>query len=1027
MKLKNLKKLKNKRDEILLTEIGAYLHLIGRYCKEFIETYSEPKKINYDYKKVCENNIFFENSELRSLFTDNIWGNKLSLENLGISNGSEEKYIINFCDFINEHTRSGNQNNYKCFCKILTDAHGIVSGIDKALAGGIKGTRQKIPYIFRSSAFGYETKIELYESYRNDIKNNTKKSNSKNVKKKNFKTKFLEELQGILEKIRDNQSSLNQINFEIYCQFKKIIFKYYPLTIGETRRPINEISLLDYAHLIASLTKSNLVKMILTGKWYNPLDKKIRPNWRILCINIDIIGLISRGIKIGDIFGNKREIESILNIIKFKLEFVYPIGNELYRDSTGIYFSCPDLNDKELEDFKNKIKKIIRKLNFTDFNFHIEVSKPSRSITIISEMIDNGQKEIYYHYKYNIQKFLKHKDKIKDDEIKDICSICRIRLKKSSDTRCDKCNSRYENRVKTWLENPKNTIWMDEIADHNGRVALLLGMFDLKNWLSGDFLNTFLSRTFSSWRENNESVCTKLNIESIDDLRREFNNLIIDENRELDSNQIKLLKSLISVREIKNFKDDIYYPLIERDSSINIEKLKSSEDKAKAIVRLLFRKHPSPARLYRIWNSTYKFIKNEIFENILKNIKFKTNFFKESIRRKRILFKLKLETSLNEKLENSTLLLEVNSLVLNIFCIDVKNQKFISIENLEYAFQNFGKEFNEILENFKNKTCKLKLDNKEIVNGIIIQCHIIEDEKFNDYYPWLKIYDFPDRFMMLVPASKSINIMKKIIKKYDIYFSKVKDRLPLHLGIVFFPRKMPLYTVIDSGEKILTTFKEKSRDLDAKVINFKVNENYKSVKVRLKLFNEIFQKNNKIFNLKMRYNTGDPDVDDIWHPYIRINHPKNIEERKLFIKEPPCIHIKKLKENDEIKIRPSLFSYINLDSNIRRFESGNKVMLIEDFKDMIKIWNYLKYLYKNRDVSSTKIKNLEFLMKIKKEEWNSDKNFKNLIKTILIKEFNLTNSNNKIFNFFYDSIMNDLFFDTLEIFLRILKKKLEVE
>ncbi|MHA1197025.1 MAG: CRISPR-associated protein Csx11 [Promethearchaeota archaeon] len=989
MELINLKNLKNKRDGILLTEIGAYLHLIGRFCKEFIETYSEPKKIDYDYKKICENNIFFENSELRNLFTDNIWGTKLSLENLGISNDSKEKYVINLCDFINEHIRySKKALKYKSFCKILTDAHGIVSGIDKALAGGTKNNHQRIPNIFRSTAFGYETKILLYESYKNNFEN--------------LKIKFLKELKILLKKIKNNQSFPNQINREIYCQFKKIIFKYYPLTIGETRRPINEISLLDYAHLIASLTKSFLVKMILYGKWYDPLNKEVRPNWRILCINIDIIGLISRGIKIGDIFGYKREIESILNEIKFKLEFVYPIGNELYRDSTGIYFSFPDLNGELLKKVKEEIEEIVEELNFTDFNFHIKISEPSRSMTVLSEIIDNGQKEIQYHHKYNIQRFLKHINEDKDNEIKDICPICRIRLKKISNTKCSKCNRRYEKRLQTWLENPENTIWLDEIADHNGRVALILGMFDLKNWLSGDLLNTFVSQKFSSWKEKNESICKKLNIESIDDLRREFNNLIINENRELDSNQIKLLRSFIGVIDIKNFKEDFYFPLIERESSIDIEKLDSSEDKAKDLVRLLFRKHPSPARLYRIWNSTYEFIENEIFEKIIKNFNFKSTFFKESIRRKR-------------------------SLVLNIYCINVKNQEFISIENLEYPFQNFDKKFNKILENFKNKNCKLKLDNEEIANGIIIQCHIVKDEKFNDYYPWLKIYDFPDLFMMLVPASKSINIMKKIIEKYDIYFSKVKDRLPLHLGIVFFPRKMPLYTVIDSGEKILTTFKEKSRDLDAKVINFKINEFSKCVKVRLKLLDEIFQKNNKILNLKMRYNTGDPDIDDVWHPYIRINHPKNIEERKLFINEPPCIHIKELKENDEIKIRPSLFSYINLDSNIKRFESGNKVMLIEDFKDMIKIWNYLKLLSKKKDLSNTKIKNLEFLMKTKKEVWNSDENFKNLIKTILIKELNLTNLDNKIFDLFYDSIINDLFFDTLEIFTRILKKKLEVE
>lgn len=49
------------RTQILLTEIGAYLHLLGRYSIEFIKanaTDAKEDEKKYDYKKYVEMRIF---------------------------------------------------------------------------------------------------------------------------------------------------------------------------------------------------------------------------------------------------------------------------------------------------------------------------------------------------------------------------------------------------------------------------------------------------------------------------------------------------------------------------------------------------------------------------------------------------------------------------------------------------------------------------------------------------------------------------------------------------------------------------------------------------------------------------------------------------------------------------------------------------------------------------------------------------------------------------------------------------------
>ena len=49
-----LENLKKNRTPIILFEIGAYLHLLGRFSKEFIEAQAEKSSLIYDYKKICK-------------------------------------------------------------------------------------------------------------------------------------------------------------------------------------------------------------------------------------------------------------------------------------------------------------------------------------------------------------------------------------------------------------------------------------------------------------------------------------------------------------------------------------------------------------------------------------------------------------------------------------------------------------------------------------------------------------------------------------------------------------------------------------------------------------------------------------------------------------------------------------------------------------------------------------------------------------------------------------------------------------
>jgi len=482
-----LEKLAENRTPIILAEIGAYLHLIGRFSEKFIIANAKDAtdvEEGFKYEGVCDDPDFFESTGLDRLLKDQTWEKLINtFKNLSNAGELSTNKIRNFCEFIEKHTWERNGPEPRGLCRILADAHGIVSGIDKALAGRGESGKQRKAYTFRATAFGYEKEIEMIGSA--DL-NNIDENRINNIKKE-----FFGKVRKILEKIEQNQNC-----FRYYLEFVSTIKEYYPRTIGETRRPINEISLYDYAHTIASLMKSNLAKMVIDG-WYEPRGKS---EWRILKINVDVIGLLSKGLKIGDILGYRSEIEKTYDEIKKIIEFEYPLGNEIYRDSTGIYFTCPNIDN--VSKLKSEIVDRLSSLNKLDFSLQIEISDESRSMVILAREIEESSKRISYPHIDDIKNLRKEFLISQLYECgEDICPVCRIRLKPEREDRCKKCKNRYQKRARIWISNPQETIWLDEVADKNDRVALIVGQFDLRKWLSGEFVGTFVSQTFDKWKD----------------------------------------------------------------------------------------------------------------------------------------------------------------------------------------------------------------------------------------------------------------------------------------------------------------------------------------------------------------------------------------------------------------------------------------------------------------------------------------------------------------------------------------------
>lgn len=808
-----LKKLEENRTPILLAEIGAYLHDLGKARNEFIEHYTKNGKSSWDGHNFPS---LFRNIPLLNEITIEVCSKK-----------------VTFMDFIEKHheeKESGGEfdfNDIPNLVQLLYAKNNGYDGIDSGVDKGKVSAKQSKNNIFISSAFGYEP-------MKNKIESEEVKELTKNL---------YEHVQKSLSTYLTNNKIIT-IRREIIEGTKK----YYLKFLGETRRAANDVTLWDHSYSVATLLKCAVAKIVMNQKAsFYPLAF----DWRILSINLNVLSALSKGIKIGDIKGYEGIIYKIFRRVKSFVEEIYPIGNEIYRDTSGIYFLIADIDTKELEkELYNKVNQIEPELMIsvlvndfhdpnTPINYHLccnvplqnipnhikilrknlEEQKKEKLIKILPAARKSALEEIVYplsSQRVDINKF------IVGWENKEICPICRLRIMEENSDGCEHCLERRIKRAKDWIKNlketSKETIWLDEVSDHNDRVALIIGSFILDNWLDGTFIKTMA---------------------------------------------------------IKNNHPES--------------------------------KHPSPARIRRIWNTTQEFIKESILRDILPSHSYASDYSLKELRNKRIQFTISPAPKVSE---GSTVDIDIEGIRLSPVCINSNDGIFVTTTNLQILSKK-GNTINEIASWMNGKDIKLKMEGEKWTFRYRINNATYTEEKFQNYLPNIPIYDFPDQFMVLVPAYDALEIASKIYEEYEIQFSKVRDRLPFHIGIIGFHRRTPLYIAMDASKRLIEAYKKNTRTINATLDTIKdINDNKFG-----KYAKKIVIKTDSTYSStplawKISYSTGDPDQQDEWHPYIRINggnsnrgtYSFDYTGRGNFV-----VHIKEIKPNDNIQIETSLF------------------------------------------------------------------------------------------------------------------------
>lgn len=710
---------------------------------------------------------------------------------------------------------------------------------------------------------------------------------------------------------------LNGLDWRAVVQGNRFALRdLFSEALGDTRFPINDVTLWDWSYAVASLYKAELARSLLTNEW----RKRSALRWRLLRVNFDVLGLYAKAVKIADLLGYQRVVEEACGQVKQLVEEEYPLGNEIYRDTSGIYFTFPDLDlPADLaQEIRRRVEEVEPELapriavtvrdgaTATEQLKGILAKARTEAWQVLAQPFDNHNLSTCWQQQW---------ERVGEGKW-EVCPVCHLRPMREGRETCEHCAERRGSRIEEWEKNPHRTIWIDELADHNDRVALLVGKFGLDDWLTGDLVQTMLVRA----EPNNPSACTP--------------------------------------------------------------------------------KNPSPARLRRVWETCARFWSETVEQEILAKHEYGQGTDKAQLRCVRWVL---IPDKKNGWKANVPYDGTVNGRPISLLWRE-DAKYFVTIINLQLTSElKQGQTITVSDPDEPRKQIAFK------VQGVMQAM-----DGMGEYAPFLPLLSSPDRFLALVSAADALEIASKIREEYQKQFGKVQNRLPLFLGIVFFPRKMPLLAVMDTGRRMLDVQLD---DEQWTVECCRKDANGLNDYVR-------FSKAEQRISWNIPTKMGDGTTDDVWYPYIFVERfaDGSPDNRRYRFQHNSrwLVHVKDLKEDDVVSITPSRFAYLWLEHTAKRFEFDvqEDVLLLDELPRLMEMW---KKICKTPEMTDTKMRGVQALLETKGEAWGkTSKEFQDLAQATL-KRAGMLDAVTP------EDVISGRFARCLELHTKILKLRLKKE
>ena len=776
----SLQVLDQNRDALLLAEIGALLHDLGKLSADLGNKAVEHTPPNDTHAAVLD--TLPAAHPLITVLRSPAWQSRLTFP---FPRPGPPVEMVCLADFLDKHHES---QKLPDLVKILAGrgADGADSGIDKGALPETR-TKQRLSDTWLATACGWEaTRVDvgvLQASL-------------------NILASTLADLCG---KVLNNDLPVTTA--------RPLIFQYvetaYRLTLGETRRAANDVTLWDHSYSVASLYKAALAKLLLEGKWTEPPTLQ----WRILRIAIDGLGFLGQTHQVADILGRQEALRQALDAVRTLLEVAYPLGNEVYRDENGSAFVAPDVDDLlDLRDEQDVPlgQRIQNEFTATGLAGEAQLvvepadlSQPTRGAIRLGELL-----------RHPIPPLAADPQTVASwwpqPPTEDICTVCGQRpqgygaeqvdeyrrnpryyqQKAAARNVCCVCLSRRGRRAQAWAcDALHTTIWTDEVADEHGRLALIVGQFDLEHWLDGRYLNSIFTQALAGRNGAGPTATTydDLLAALADELRR---------NVKPDTGNPPWLQRL-APEAFRAPAQQFYQAVVEERDLDGLCAGVAADDwdaKAHLLALFLLRKHPSFARLRRIWETT--------------------RGFWQAVQRDDLPLagtdRLRLCLEVQEKPNNvgdfHAYELNLGQAALQVVW-DPTHRRFLTAVNLDYLAQQLP-DRPARLEGWRELLTRQPFGLEEPTgyggaNRSLDMVTITSVESAGAYTPAIPILAEPRTFLALAPANQAPAVLQAIQDRYARELGKVRNRLPLTLGLVACPRRTPLRAVVEAGRRLL--------------------------------------------------------------------------------------------------------------------------------------------------------------------------------------------------------------------------------
>jgi len=1011
-KLENLIAL---RPFILWMEMAGLLHDIGKLSRQFIEYrtkwqeaidgwnwYNDPHQTFLERERPHIKQCHPELDRALNLTLGEL------LSNWGlwdIWNEEIEKRLplaknYNLYDMVREH-----ESPHSPISNLLKASDGKDSAIDRNNPL-LTGEQKDINNMFFSTVFGHEEKLDI-DKAEEERKNLFKFLNAKLPDYLTGKDRFKwEDREEILDKLKE----------------------YLRKGLADTCRPVNDILLWEHGYATATILKVLIAHLILTGQCLDEF-KKVR--FSILGIGWDGMAYYSQGEKMADISAKKGSIEDVKTAIARIVEYEIPVGNMIYHDDDGIYFLLPprvswheDAYDTVIKRIKARIQKEAAEITDDEIQPIFEIEEDTRFITAIVKVIERIRKKAFFPYRADDEPLsLKWKEGWQGKELP-ICPICRKRPADIGKGKiCAPCLKRRQKaqEIKTGEE---ETLFIDDIADKNERICLILCNFELREWLNGNMIRTLMVKEPYSLAEEIKKLgeikgFKEHEIEAEKDKKKQIINY-----RNIDlknypqhqywSDDIKLCEKYPNISGSEKEYAEAVFPLYDRrGGKIKYKAWEEWLNEAKEehkdsilplnMASILLTKTPTPSRIFRVWNETEQFFT----EHTIKEIKATIG------KKKRI--RLDLSKEPKEALPTEYVIYD------DVEVLGTGERISLIREEGDQVFV-IGKEYlAELCKQWQDKTLRIPLTKFDKEEGIK-EARIMGVACCGEFYPFRTITKSPNLFMALVPAENALDISQCIHEKYIERMGKVTGRLPFAIANIFFFRKMPMFAVLDAARRM----RENSRDVSRQPRGFLVRDDKLALsgdgdEIKIQPFTRL----------------GNSERD-YYYPYLIVKDKKYLEN-KFYLDSPvgTVVHMDDI-HGMGIKSHVNLYDFEFMDSSTRRLfvsrlsgnkryhtllkDAGLRPYLLEQLDQVLmKIWRDLK----EAKITDTQIKGLEALLGQKFLEWqmwSGDDGKREIWEDFVQSTMKLHGLGDFIW-----AAKDGILFDCLELYMKIMKEKLAEE